>query len=75
MDDFPKHIRESEVTAGVAVGETLVVEAEDVQNRGVQVVDVDFAFSTPRRAALRRSASSGKTTLPRPKTSFLRCPP
>ena len=35
------NVRQPEVAAGVAVGELLVVEAQEVQNRGVQVVDVD----------------------------------
>ena len=34
------HIGQPEVAAGVAVGEPGVVEAEQVQDRGVQVVDV-----------------------------------
>ena len=36
------HVGQPEVAAGVAVGELLVVEAEEVQDRGVQVVDVDL---------------------------------
>ena len=35
------HVGQAEVAAGVAVGEPGVVEAEQVQDRGVQVVDVD----------------------------------
>ena len=35
-----KDIREAEVAAGVAVGEFFVVDAEQVQERGVHIVDV-----------------------------------
>lgn len=34
-------IRQAEVAASVAVGETGVVEAEETEHGGVQVVDVD----------------------------------
>ena len=35
------HVGQAEVAALEAVGESCVVEAEQVQQRGVQVVDVD----------------------------------
>ena len=38
------HIGQAEIAAGVAVGELLVIEAQQVQDRGVQVVDVDRVF-------------------------------
>ena len=41
VDDVAVHVGQAEVAAGVAVGELLVVEAQQVQDRGVQVVDVD----------------------------------
>ena len=37
-------IGEPVVAAAVAVGEALVVEAHEVENRGVQVVDVDLVL-------------------------------
>ena len=40
------HVGQAEVAAGVAVGQLLVVEAQQVQDRRVQVVDVDRFFST-----------------------------
>src|SRR6478735_893238 len=50
-DEFPSshqflhhpavHVRQPEIAAGVAVGEFFVVEAEEVEDRGVEVVDVD----------------------------------
>ena len=35
-------VGEAEVAAGVAVGELFVVEAEEVEDGGVEVVDVDL---------------------------------
>ena len=43
-DDAAVDVGQAEVAAGVAVGELLVVEAEQVQDRGVQVVDVDLVL-------------------------------
>src|SRR5207253_4590675 len=43
-DDTAMDIGETEVAAGVAVGQSFVVEAHEVQDRGVQVVDVDPVF-------------------------------
>ena len=40
-------VGEPEIAAGVAVGELLVVEAEQVQDRRVQVVDVDLVLRPP----------------------------
>ena len=37
---FAGHVGQPEVAALVAVGEPLVVDAQQVQHRGVQVVDV-----------------------------------
>ena len=37
-------VGETEITAGVAVGELFVVEAEEVKNGGVEVVDVNDFF-------------------------------
>ena len=37
-------VGEAEVASGVAVGELLVVEAQEVEDGGVPVVDVDLAF-------------------------------
>ena len=39
--DFAGNVGQAEVAALVAVGEPLVVDAQQVQHRGVQVVDVD----------------------------------
>ena len=41
-DDVAEHVGEPEVSAGVAVGELFVVQAEQVQDGGVQVVHVDL---------------------------------
>ena len=37
-------IRQAEVTAGVAVGEALVVDAEEMQDGCVETVDMDAVF-------------------------------
>ena len=39
--DSAMHVGQSEIAAGVAVGEAFVVEAHQVQQRGVEIVDVD----------------------------------
>ena len=44
VDDLPVHIGQPEIAAGVAVGQLLVIDAQDVQQRGVQVVDGDAVF-------------------------------
>ena len=41
MTTLPGHVGQPEVAALEAVGQPLVVDAEQVQHRGVQVVDVD----------------------------------
>ena len=38
------HVGQAEVAAGVAVGQPLVIEAQQVQDRRVQVVDVDLVL-------------------------------
>ncbi len=40
------NVRQAEVAAGVAARELFVVEAHEVQDRRVQVVDVDLFLST-----------------------------
>src|SRR5262245_48152898 len=42
--DLPMHIGQPEVAAAVAEGELLVVEADEVEDGGVEVVDVDAVF-------------------------------
>src|SRR6059058_5522978 len=44
VDYAPLHIRQSYVAAGEAVGEPSVIEAEQVQQRGVEVVDVKLVL-------------------------------
>ena len=38
--DIPEDVRQPEVTAGVAIGQAFVVKAEQVENRGVEIMDV-----------------------------------
>lgn len=42
VDDFAVDVGEAEIAAGVLVGEALVIEAEEVEDGGVQVVEVDL---------------------------------
>src|SRR5262249_25561016 len=44
VHDAAMHIGQPEVTPGRAEGELLVVEAEQRQDGGMEVVDVDFVF-------------------------------
>ena len=44
MDDVAVDVGEAEVATGVAVGELFVIEAEEVEHGGVEVVDVDLVF-------------------------------
>ena len=44
LHHMPVDVGEAEVAAGVAVGELLMVQAEDVEDGGVEVVDVDFVL-------------------------------
>ena len=44
FDDVAMDIGEAEVTAAVSVGEFLVIEAEKVEHRRVEVVNVDLVF-------------------------------
>jgi len=36
------HVGEAEIAAGVLVGEALVIEPQQVEDGGVQAVEVDF---------------------------------
>ena len=42
------HIGESEIPALETVGETLVIESEQVHEGGLEIVDVNFVFSDPK---------------------------
>ena len=44
LDDLAIHVRQPEIAAGVAVGQPGVIQAQQVQDRRVQVVDVDLVF-------------------------------
>ena len=46
--NLPVHVGQPEVSSLESVGQFLVVEAEQVQQRGVQVVDVDRIFHRPK---------------------------
>ncbi len=40
LDHIPMHIRQSKITAAEVVGQFGVIQSEEVQHRGVQVVDM-----------------------------------
>ena len=42
--DISVHIGQTEVAAGVAVGQLLVIQPQQVQDGGVEVVEVDLVF-------------------------------
>jgi hypothetical protein len=42
LDDLTGDVGESEFTAVVDVGEAFVIESEQVEDSGVQVIDTDF---------------------------------
>lgn len=41
MHDLTMHVGQAEVSTAVAVGQSLVVQAHQVQDRGVEIVNVD----------------------------------
>jgi hypothetical protein len=43
VDDVAEHVGQSEISTGIPIGQFFVVETEQVQHGGVQVVAVDFA--------------------------------
>lgn len=45
MGDFAVDVGEAKVAAGVAEGEFFVVQAEQVEDGGVEVVHVEFVFN------------------------------
>ena len=57
FDDLAVDVGQAKVAAGVPVGQPLVVEPQQVQDRGVQVVDVDLV--------LRRRSSRSRRSCPR----------
>ena len=44
LHDFAFNIRQPEVAALKTIGEFRVIEAEQMQKRGVQIVDMDFVL-------------------------------
>ena len=43
--DDATHVGQSKVAPGIVVGQAFVIQAQQVQDRGVQVVDVDWVFN------------------------------
>src|SRR5271166_5926600 len=44
LDDVPVHVGQAKVAAGVSISQALMIEPEELEHRGVQVVDMNFAF-------------------------------
>lgn len=44
FNDISMNVGEAEVAASVTEGEPLVIEAKQVEERGVEIVNVDFVF-------------------------------
>ena len=58
------HVGEAEVAALETVGEFLVIEAEEVEERGVEVVDVDFVFDDAEAEFVGRAEDGAAFTPP-----------
>ena len=52
-------VGEAEVAAGVVVGEAFVIEAEEVEDGGLEVVDVDFVLSDMEAEVIGLAVGSG----------------
>ena len=55
LHDMPGDIGEAEISSGVAIGELLVIEPEQRQNRGVKVVDMNFICDRLKSVFVRRT--------------------
>src|SRR4051794_20143666 len=55
LDDDAVDVGETEVPPGVAIGQLLMVEAQQVQHRGVKVMDVDLLLHGGEAELVRRA--------------------
>ena len=53
LHHFTVDVGEAKIPAGVAVGQSGVIKTEQVQNRGVQVVDVHLLLDRPKAEFVR----------------------
>ena len=44
-DNFAADIRQSEIATGIAVSEFLMIKAQEVQHRGMEIMDVNRVFN------------------------------
>ena len=51
------HVSEAEVAARAAESQLLVIEAEELQNRGVEIVNVNFVFRGRETVFVRRTVN------------------
>src|SRR5262245_13985561 len=79
MENFTVHVGEAEVAAGVAEGQAGVIEAEKVQDRGVQVVDanhvLDRVITVLVRCSVSHSAAYSGTGHPDGEALWIVVPP
>ena len=68
LHHVPRHVRQPEVAAGVAVGQLLVVRPHQVKDGRVEIVDVDLLVghldTVPRRYPGRRNWASASCGCP-----------
>src|SRR5258706_5331382 len=57
FDDASVDVGQAEVAAIVAIGQFFVVETEEPQNRGVQIMDVDLVLDSASAKFVRRTIS------------------
>src|SRR4030095_1117303 len=53
--DVPGDVGQAEVAPGIAIGEPLVIEAEQMQDRGMKVVDVNPVLDGPEAEVVGRA--------------------
>jgi len=64
IHDVAVNVGQTEVAAGIATGRALVIEAQEMQQRGVQVVDVDRVLDGPEAEFVDRAIDLPHRTLP-----------
>jgi hypothetical protein len=58
------HIGQPRIAAGVAVGQTQVIDAQEVQDCGVQVVEVDLVLLGVVAVVIRRAVGEARADVP-----------
>ena len=63
-NDTAIDISEAEIAAGMPEGELFVIEAQELQNRGVQIVDMHFVLDRGESEFIRRAVDVTAATPP-----------